>query len=231
MTSKPAAVLTAAFLFCASNSVSAQVLQYIGCDVEQPGQFVSMVDSVFDAMSGGYRPTVRLLQNTFNGPNPNTHTVLLEHADYVGVQTWAQRVATTPAAQLVFQRNGDNQECNTQGVVVQRASWGDQDADWGYVAVFPVTTSDAGAYSVLFDELMSSETGEDAPGATTLYEARAGAPNTHFVVAQAPDFASLNAFLDTLLQSDDYADFAEEASEIRSLGVRTQSRHVRTWEP
>ena len=231
MTSKPAAVLTAAALLCASNNVSAQVLQYIGCDVEQAGQFISTIDSAYDSLSSGYRPTITLMQNTFNGPNPNTHTILFEHADYEGVQNWAARVATTPAAQLILQRNSDNQDCNTQGVVVQRASWGDTDADWGYVAVFPVTTSDAAAYGALFDDLMSSETGQATPGATTLYEARAGAPNTHFIVAQAPDFASLNEYLDTLLQSDDYADFAEDASEIRTLGLRTQSRHVRTWEP
>lgn len=36
-----------------------------------------------------------LMQNTLNGPNPQTHTGLFEHADYEGVQTWAQRIAMT----------------------------------------------------------------------------------------------------------------------------------------
>ncbi len=231
MIRKPAATLTAAILLCASTNASAQIIQYVGCDVEQAGQFEATITRVFDEMSGGYRPTVTLMQNTFNGPNPQTHTVLFEHENYEGVQTWAQRIAATPSAQLILQRTGENRECNNQGLVVERASWGDQDADWGYLAVFPVTTSDATAYAALLDELFTSETGQAFPGATMLFEARAGTANTHFVVAQAPDFASLNAYLDTLFQSDDYADFAEEVAAIRSLGLRTQSRHVRTWEP
>ena len=231
MIRKPAALLAAAILLCASTNASAQIIQYIGCDVIQSGQFESTIDSAYGALSGGYRPTMTLIQTTFNGSNPNTHTILFEHANYAGVQNWAQRVASTPAAQLILQRTGANRECNTQGIAVQRAAWGDQDADWGYVAVFPVTTSDAGTYAALLDELFTSETGQAFPGATMLYEARAGAANTHFIVAQAPDFVALNDFLDTLFQSDDYADFAEEASQIRSLGLRTQSRHVRTWEP
>jgi len=231
MTSKPAAAMAAAILLCATNTLSAQVIQYVGCDVEQAGQFESMIDSIFDSMGAGYRPTVTLMQNTFNGPSPQTHTVLFEHENYEGVQTWARRMATTPSAQLMLARTGGNRECNTQGFVVERASWGDQDAEWGYVAVVPITTSDASAYTALLGELATSATGRATPGATTLYESRAGTANTHIVVIQAPDFASLNAYLDRLGQSDDFADFLEEATEIRTTGVATQSRRVRTWEP
>lgn len=231
MASKSAAFLTATILLCASNNVSAQVLQYIGCDIEQAGQFETTVDSVFEEMSGGYRPTATLMQNTFNGPNPQTHTVLFEHPDYARMQAWSERIANTPAAQLLLARTTDNRECNNQGFVIERASWGDRDADWGYVAVVPVTTSDAEAYTALLGELATSATGEAAPGATILFESRAGTPNTHVVVIQAPDFASLNAYMDTFAQSDDFADFLEEAAEIRTTGVTTQSRRVRTWEP
>ena len=231
MTRKPAAFLSTAILLCASNNVSAQVLQFIGCDVEQAGQFVSTIDSVFDSMSGGYRPTVTLMQNTFNGPNPQTHTVLFEHADYGRLQAWAGRIANTPAAQLFLARTGDNRECNNQGLVIERASWGNRDTDWGYVSLVPISTSDAEAYSALLGELATSATGESAPGAIILYEGRAGTANSHFVVIQAPDFASLNRYLDTIVQSDDFADFLEEAAEIRTTGLSTQSRRVRTWEP
>ena len=231
MISKPAAAVAVAILLCAGNNVSAQVIQYVGCDVDQAGQFESMIDSIFDTMGGGYRPTVTLMQNTFNGPNPQTHTVLFEHEDYEGVQNWARRVAATPTAQLMLERTGGNRECSNQGFVVQRASWGDQDAEWGYVAVVPITTSDAAAYTALLGELATSATGRATPGATTLYESRAGTANTHIVVIQAPDFASLNTYLDTLGQSDDFADFLDEAMEIRTTGVATQSRRVRTWEP
>jgi hypothetical protein len=206
-------------------------LQYVGCEVEQPGQFVGMIDNVYSTMSGGYRPTVTLNQNTFNGPNRQTHMVVLEHPDYERMQSWAERVANTPAAQLIFARNGDNQDCYTQGIVIERASWGSSDTEWGYAALFPVTTSDSDTYAELLGDIADSPTGEAAPGEIILYESRAGSAVTHFVFISAPDFASLNNYLDTLFQSEDYADFNEEAAEIRSIGVRTQTRRVRTWEP
>lgn len=231
MNARSVRVSLAIFLVGMSSVGSAQVLQYVGCEVENANEFAAMIDRVHSAMSEGDRPTVTLLQNSFNGPSTQTHTVLLEFPDYESLQAWGGRIAQSPAVQLNFERSSHNQECNTQGIVVERASWGDRDADWGYNAVFPVTTSDADAYVAALGDLFTSETGENMPGATILYESRAGGANTHVVVALAPDFAALNNYLDTFYQSDEFEDFSDEVSEIRSVGVRTQSRRVRTWEP
>ncbi len=228
---KSAKVLVAAFLIGMSSVGSAQVLQYIGCDVENAGQFADTIDGVYNAMSGGDRPLVTLVQNTFNGVSNLTHTVLLEFPDYESLQAWTQRVGQTPAAQLALERSAGNQDCSNQGIVVERASWGNRDAEWGYNAVFPVTTSDAETYAAALEDLSTSDTGENEPGATILYESRAGSADTHIVVILAPDFSSLNNYLDTLFQSDDFEDFLDAVSEIRSIGVRTQSRRVRTWAP
>ncbi len=231
MDDKSVKFLVAVFLIGLSNVGSAQVLQVVGCEVENAGEFATTLNSFYDAMSGGYRPTVTLVQNTINGPSDQTHTVLVEHPDYESQQAWNERVGQTPAAQLVFARSTDNQECDNQGLVIELASWGDRDAEWGFNAVFPVTTSDADAYVAAVADLLTSDTGENAPGATILYESRAGSTSTHVVAVLAPDFATLNNYLDTLFQSDDFANFVDEVSEIRSLGLRTQNRRVRTWEP
>ena len=224
-------ILVAVVLFGMSNVGSAQVLQIVGCDVESAGEFTATINRFYDAMSGGYRPTVTLIQNTFNGPSNQTHTVLVEHPDYESLQGWDQRIGQTPAAQLVFAQSSDNQDCNYQGLAIERGSWGDRNAEWGYNAVFPVTTSDAEAYTAAFGDLLTSATGENAPGATVLYETRAGGTNTHVVALLAPDFATLNNYLDTLFASDDFEDFIDEVAEIRSIGMRSQARRVRTWEP
>lgn len=231
MTNIAVKVLLAAFLICTSNVGAAQVLQYVGCQVENANEFAAMINRVHSSTSGGDRPTVTLVQNTFNGPSAQTHTVLLEFPDYEALQAWGERIAQSTEVQLNFERSSHNQECNTQGIVVERASWGDRDADWGYNAVFPITTSDAAAYAAALDELFTSEAAEDMPGATVLYESRAGSANSHVVVALAPSFSALNNFLDGFFQSDDFADFSDDVSGIRSVGVRTQSRRVRTWEP
>jgi hypothetical protein len=221
----------AVFFFGMSNVVSAQVLQYVGCDVENAGEFTATINRLHAAMSGGDRPTTTLVQNTFNGPSNQTHTVLLEFSDYEALQAWSERMAETPAAQLILARSGDNQVCDTQGVVVERGSWGDRSADWGYNAVFPVSTSDPETYVAALDELFTSETGQSSPGATVLYENRAGGAGNFVVVALAPDFATLNNFLDTFFQSEDFEDFNDEVSNIRTIGVRTQARRIRTWAP
>jgi hypothetical protein len=231
MNERAVKIFLAAFLVGMSNVGAAQVLQYVGCEVENANEFAAMINRVHSATSGGDRPTVTLVQNTFNGPSTQTHTVLLEFPDYEALQAWGERIAQSTEVQLNFERSSHNQECTTQGIVVERASWGDRDADWTYNAVFPITTNDAEAYAAALEELFTSETGQNMPGATVLYESRAGGANTHVIVALAPDFAALNNFLDTFYQSDDFADFSEEVSEIRSVGVRTQSRRVRTWEP
>ncbi len=231
MDNKSVKFLVAVFFIGMSNVGSAQVLQLVGCKVENPDEFAATINSLYDAMSGGYRPTITLVQNTINGPSDQTHTVLIEHPDYESYQVWSERLAQTPAAQLVFARSADNQDCGNQGLSIELASWGDRDAEWGYNAVFPVTTSDADAYVAAMADLSTSDTGENAPGATILYESRAGSTNTHVVALLAPDFATLNSYLDTLFQSDDFENFIDEISEIRSLGLRTQNRRVRTWEP
>ena len=231
MNDKSVIFLVAVFLTGMSNVASAQVLQVVGCEVENPDEFSAMINRLYDAMSGGYRPTVTLVQNTINGPSDQTHTVLVEHPDYEGYQAWSERLGQTPAAQLIFAGSEHNQECGNQGLSIEIASWGDRDAEWGYNAVFPITTSDADAYAAALADLSTSDTGENAPGATILYESRAGSTSTHVVALLAPDFATLNNYLDTLFESDDFEDFIDEVAEIRSLGLRTQNRRVRTWEP
>lgn len=218
-------------LFCFGHTASAQVLQVIGCDVERAGPFAATVNNVWEALSDGYRPTVTLIANAINGNNKETHAVLLNHPDYERYEAWGARLAQSTDVQLIFERSDGNSECDTQLLVIERASWGDSDADWAWNAVFPVTTSDAAGYLEAFDKMMNSETGESIVGGVMLYEARAGGTNTHVVAVLAPSFAALNRNLDTLFSSDDYADFVDAVGGSRVLGPRSQNRHVRTWEP
>ncbi len=86
MDNKSATFLVAVFLTGMTNVGSAQVLQLVGCEVENPDEFAATINSLYDAMSGGYRPTITLVQNTINGPSDQTHTVLVEHPDYESYQ-------------------------------------------------------------------------------------------------------------------------------------------------
>ncbi len=221
----------ASLLLCVAQASSAQVLQIIGCTVEKPGPFAGIVNQIWETMSDGYRPTVTLIATAVNGPNPQTHTVVLNHPDYERYEAWGARVAESPAAQLILERGSDISECNNQALLIERASWGNVGEEWAWNAVFPVTASDSATYAEAFGDLMTSDTGESVTGSTVLYEARAGGTNTHLIAVLSPSFAALNRDLDTLFSSDDYDDFIDAVGENRVLGVRSQSRHVRTWTP
>ena len=230
MNSRSVKFLVAVILFGMSHVGAAQVLHYMGCELEKTSEFAEMINDVYASLDGGERPTVSLMINFLNGPNDQTHTVLTEHDDYESFDAWGGALQT-PEAALIIERAEDLAVCENEGLLIERASWGDRDAEWRNNAVFPVTTSDAEAYAAALDELFTSETGANAPGATILYESRAGSTITHVVVALAPSFAALNDYLDTFFQSDDYEDFVDDVAEIRTVGVRTQSIRYRTWEP
>ena len=207
------------------------MLQYLGCELEKTSEFAEMINDFYAELEGGERATVTLMVNFLNGPNDQTHTVLFEADDYESLAEWNRRVLTVPEAALIIERAEDLSVCENDGLLVERGSWGDRDAEWNNNAVFPVNTSDPAAYMEALDDLFTSDTGQASPGATVLYERRAGAPSTHYVVALAPSFAALNNYLDLLFQSDDFEDFLDEVEEIRTVGTPTQSVRYRTWEP
>lgn len=209
---------------------SAQVLHYMGCELEKTSEFAEMLTDVYAELGGGERPTISLMVNFLNGPSGQTHTVLFEHSDYESLDAWNRCLNQTASAALIVERAEDLSVCENEGLLIERAAWGDRDAEWNNAAVFPVTTSDAERYAAALGELATSATGQGAPGPIILYEARAGNDNSHVVVQLAPGFVALNYYLNELFQSDDYEDFAEEVAGIRTLGLRSQSVRVRTWE-
>ncbi len=232
MRSRLGKCLVAFFIAGLSQAGSAQLVSYLGCEVEKAGEFVETVSEVYDAMAGGPRPTITLIDNTWNGPDEQTHTLIFEHDDYASLEAWDRRVGGTADAMLVIERAEDFFSCANEGLLVERGSWGNRNAEWNYAAVYPLIARDPAAYAEAFSDLSESGTGRAAPGSIILYERRAGGANaTHIVVVQAPSLAALNGYLDTLFSSDDYEDFAERVESIRTLLPPDQSRRIRTWRP
>ena len=230
MNSRLAKAFVAVFLIGMSHTGTAQIVTYLGCQVEDTGEFVQAVSDFYDAMAGGPRPTITLLDNTWNGPGDQTHTIVTEHDSYASLEAWDRRIGDTSAAMLVIERAGDNVSCPNDGLLIERGAWGDSSAEWNYSAVYPLIVTDAAAYADAFGELAESDTGQAAPGAMTLYQRRAGGANaTHIVVVTAPSLASLNDYIETLFGSEDYEDFADDVEDIRTLLPPDQSRRIGTW--
>ena len=224
-------------LFGMANSGAAQVMGYTSCTVEDPSSFVAAITTFWDAMShvdASNRPTAMINQTLWNGGAPGTHSIAAHYADYAAWEDSRARIGANAAA---WTRLGNSisavAECPFEALFVRLGSWGTTDADWEYYAVYGLRISDIRAYMEAFAEFAESDTMNAAPGPVELWQHRAGAAQgpTHFVNFHAPSFSALNAFIDSLGQSEDYADFVDEVESIRTVGIASQYRRIMTLEP
>ncbi len=218
------------------NTVNAEVLTYTSCTVEDPTSFVTALSSFYDemrAVPATDRPSAAVLQSLWNGPNPTTHSITASYADYAALEASNARIATNPGGLATFSRTmASVAKCSTEGLLIRRGIWGNENADWEFLALYPLTVSDTGAYVKAFDKFANSRIGQAAPGPVVLWENRAGGQGaTHLVVFTAPSLAALNAYIDSLFASKDYAGFVAEVKSIRKLGQGSQSRRILTLEP
>lgn len=143
-----------------------------------------------------------------------------------------ERIEGNPAAygQLLNSINNVAQ-CQSEGLAVQFGAWGDLEAPFEFIAVYPLTTTDAARYGAALEEYAESISRE-APGPIYYYQNRAGREDaTHFVVFASPSLASLNEFLDNLTASPAYETFVGDVAEIRTLGTAWQSQRIAFWAP
>ena len=236
MKTKFTRLMVGLLLLGTANNVAAEVLTYTSCTVKDPTSFVTALSSFYDemrAVPATDRPSAAILQSLWNGPNPTTHSITASYSDYAALEASTARIAANPGGLATFSRTmAAVATCSAEGLLIRRGVWGDEDADWEFLALYPLTVSDVGAYVKAFDKFANSQTGKAAPGPVILWENRAGAQGyTHLVVFTAPSLAILNTFLDSLLASKDYAGFAADVKSIRKLGQGSQSRKILTLEP
>lgn len=232
MLKKSLTVLVPAMLLSMSSAASAQVFSYFGCKLESASAFENALTRLHEEMAGGVRPTFSLDEDVWNGSSENTHTLLVEHTSYQALEAFQSRIADTPSAQLVIGDSSAFAECHGDGLAIERGFWGDRDGEWDFYAVLPIMTSNPALYAEEFGQFASSQIEGSTLEGIGLYESRAGGDGANFFVGiGASSMSVLNEFLDTLPQSDDFADFVEEVASIRTVGPASQKRRLRIWEP
>jgi hypothetical protein len=224
--------LSAVFLTLWLTSAVAQAGRfetYIGFTVESPAAVVAALDEFFQSEdSQGY--TVHLVASVFDGEDPATHYIVAEYDDYASYEKLAARRPASLAWHQVVQSVLASATPVGNGMGIIRADYGEGWPEQDYVAVIGLAVQDAKKYTKAFDKLSRSKTGGKAPGSTRLFENRgAGAAPSHYAVMSAPSFTALNEHLDRLFASDDYADFADEVEDIRSITSTAIYRKVGSW--
>ena len=144
-------LFVALFVFGITNVGNAQVLQYIGCVVDDVPSLTAAMSRFYDSMAGEARPTVSLDLEIWNGENPETHAIIIEYPDYQTLETFRNRVRSSGAAILGLGNSFESvASCDTEGLAVEMGFWGERDADWEFAAVYPLTATDPGRYADAF---------------------------------------------------------------------------------
>ena len=224
--------LVPVFLLGMTDFSAAHVFEYFECEADNAAAFEDAITRVHEELAGGLRPTAFLDADIWNGPSENTHFLLLHYDSYQDWETIGRRIADTPSAQLAIENTWEVADCDSDGLAVERGFWGDPEAPWNFYAVLPITTSDAAGYAEAFGELSEFQMENSTLLGVGLYEIRAGGNGENFVVAiGASSMAVLNENLDMLSESDEFSEFLDEVSDIRTVGISIQRRRLRTWEP
>lgn len=198
----------------------------IGLEVTNPGAFVSSMDRLFE--SGAMNDyTVSLWENSFDGSNPSTHTIVARFDDYESHDSLtAQRLQHPGWAQFGLAVRGLS-TIVTSGFLIERLADGRVEENHRAGAAFVASVSDPAAYAEALSRLIDST---DNPGSVRLMESRFGGQGaTHAVVISAENMASLNEYLDELLTSDTYRDFAADVASIRTLRTVNGYRLIKRW--
>jgi hypothetical protein len=221
----------AVLLLSVSQLASAQVLTYFDCDVENVRGFRGALTGFYNTLSGGQRPLVFLDAWAYGDGSLGSHRVIAAYPDYQAMADFGARIRQSPEAQAAVRTIGSVADCEGPGISVLRGSWGNQEAQGNFFAVYHIAARDGAAYSAALSELAESQSA-NAPGQLLLFENRAGLSGvSHIVVISAPNEVVLNQFLDQLFASDDFEDFIDEVGDTRTVVNSSQVARIMVLSP
>lgn len=223
---RPLAGMIATFTCFSGMALADPVERYVSFDVHNPRAFVAAFNEFRESgiMEG---TTASLWAATFDGSNPATHVLAVSYDDYADLQNTDDRVRSSREWSDYLDAIDGTSDVTALAMGVQRLAVGSGWHEHGAGMVFNMTVRDAGSYAAEFAKLLDSM---DNPGSARLVEIRAGGQGaTHLALVTAPDFVSLNTYVDELFASDAYKDFAQEVGEIRRINTTSIYRRLGTW--
>ena len=221
---RPLAGVIAALTLMSGTAIADPVERYVALDVSNPRAFVAAFDNFRKSgiMDG---TTASLWAATFDGRSPTTHVLAISYDDYAEMQNVDERVRQSREWSNYLEGTSD---VTAISMGVQRMANGSGWHDHGAAMVFNMTVSDAASYAREFSALLDSM---DNPGSVRLIEIRAGGEGaTHLAMITAPDFATLNNYVDELLANDTYREFVGKIRAIRRMNTTSIYRQLMSWE-
>lgn len=226
-TNRPLTGMIAAVILMAGPANADPVDRYVALDVHNPRAFVMALDAFRESgvMDG---TNASLWGGMFDGSNPATHVLAISYDDYEELQRTDDHVRSS-REWADYQRAIDGaSDLVGLSMGIERFADGSDWHEHGAGITFNMTVSDPATYAAEFEKLIDAA---DNPGAVRLIEVRAGGQGaTHFAIVTAPDFVTLNNYLDELFDSDGYRDFAGKVGGIRRINTTSIYRQLQSWE-
>lgn len=216
-------------LFCVT--ATAQVEYVFSSVVTGPDTLVKSYDAWFSSKDSKGGQTTTLLENFVNGESTTTHTTILDFPDYASFESaWARLPDSGDFAKLERSTSGISTgvwEGLSVRVVDNGKPW--KAGDYVWAIGVKVAGGEDRKYAAAFKEYIDSKTGKQAPGLLRLMACRAGSNDSHVVLVSAPTFVSLNKFMDSSGESEDFANFMSKVKAISTGSDPSILKIVKIW--
>jgi hypothetical protein len=218
--------MVSAALIGAGGVATADPLEAVtSLDVERPGAFLAALDRYYS--SDGATGNVVIWSVTFAGQSDTTHLAIGNFDDYADYEKVTNDRDASPAWGAFVGSIRDSLDVESRLMAIERFRMGSGWEEHGAMAAFVMTISDPATYMDAFTDMAGST---DNPGSIRLMELRFGGQGaTHAALISAPDVAALNEYLDDLLSSSVYRDFASQVRGIRTIQNVQMLRRVRSY--
>jgi hypothetical protein len=212
-------------------NAAAQVEYVFSSNVTDDEIFIEALDGWFTSPdSKGSREAI-LLETFVNGDGTSTHTVVIDFPDYANQQSVMQRIPSSKDFDKYQRRVNTVATGGWEGMYLRGINNGKsyKEGDYIWVASIQVSRGENKVYTKAYEEMLGSKIGKQAPGLMRLMSVRAGSSNSHVAIFSAPTFVTLNEYLDSLSNSEEYEIFI---SKVKAISVLTDSsiyRVVKIW--
>jgi len=206
--------------------MAAPMESVIGLDVHDRGAFMAALNSYYES-DESRDGNVAIWSVTFGGESEISHLAIGNFDGYDDYEKTTSDRNASPAWREFVGSLGGVLDVKSRLMAIERYRAGTGWRDHGAMAAFVMTISDPAAYATAFAEFIESS---ENPGSIRLMELRFGGQGaTHAVLISAAGSAALNAYLDALLSSDAYREFAGKVGDIRTINNVEMLSRVRSF--
>jgi hypothetical protein len=194
-----------------------------GLDVHNPPAFLAALER-YNQTDAAQRGNVTIWAVEFSGASEISHLAIGNFDGYADYERTTTERNRTPEWQAFVGSLQSLLDVESRLMAIERFRDGSGWEGHGAMAAFVMTVSDPATYAAAFAELTGSM---DNPGSVRLMELRFGGQGaTHAALISAANVTELNEYLDELLSSNAYREFAGKVSGIRTINNVEMLRRV-----